>query len=78
MQTNEKDRFILSPSLCGNHEIRIFLHITRLISDDGTDVNDTDSLAAVGKIIDTALKMGWKVRSRPVPFNEETLCDFIE
>jgi hypothetical protein len=75
-QKDEKNEFFSSPYLCGKHELCIHMIILPALYGDGPpEENDTDSLVALGKIIKTARKMGWKVRSRPLANDEETLYD---
>jgi hypothetical protein len=72
----KKNEFFSSPYLVdGMHELTIHMYIEPHIDDEGYKENDTASVVAVGKIIDTALKTGWKVRSRPIAQDEETFCD---
>ena len=71
----KKNEFFSSPYLDGMHELTIHMCIDPHIDDEGYKENDTASLVAIGKIIDTALKMHWKVRSRPIAEDEETFYD---
>ena len=71
----KKDEFFSKPYLDGTHEPTIDMNIEPHIDDEGYKENDTASVVAVGKIIDTALKMGWKVRSCPIAQDEETFYD---
>jgi hypothetical protein len=70
---NEKNKFFSSPCLDGMHELKVHLRIEPTVNDCGHELNDAKSLVAVGKIIGTALKMGWKVMSRPIADDEVTL-----